>query len=362
MEEKNIKQGDYSNIAKIIMSSNNNIKTDMSSFSINDLNNFVGSNRKLVINEGNEFWVHDTLLIKNSKYFGQLFDTKERQPTKEEKSTFNNTTITKTYIDVPHPEYFFDILTWIYTKDSHRLSSTADEPESFLSILSLGIFLELCDDFFNSILTTCEIQLDDKLIQNAQWSRFCFTFEVLVNLIELMPKDNYLLKVCSMLSWLKEDNTLPIDDENESVSEKELELLTSKEYFMVKKYLKEEKMLELLTMSDLNVIKEKYPKRLPAIDIDELIEKYIVGNTMKITCKICNRKAKNIAQFTNIPCEVKLYHPRNFVFLQRQLGSGKCEHEDCKKKVVINEYPCCHKASHVEGCLLSDGNHLLQFD
>ena len=37
MEEKNIKQGDYSNIAKIIMSSNNNIKTDMSSFSINDL-------------------------------------------------------------------------------------------------------------------------------------------------------------------------------------------------------------------------------------------------------------------------------------------------------------------------------------
>ena len=128
MEEKNIKQGDYSNIAKIIMSSNNNIKTDMSSFSINDLNNFVGSNRKLVINEGNEFWVHDTLLIKNSKYFGQLFDTKERQPTKEEKSTFNNTTITKTYIDVPHPEYFFDILTWIYTKDSHRLSSTADEP------------------------------------------------------------------------------------------------------------------------------------------------------------------------------------------------------------------------------------------
>lgn len=361
MEEENFPPQDYSALGKKIMSIHFNKKSEISSFSVNDLNNFVGADRKLVINDSNSFWVHDILLIKHSKYFAELLGTNEKKPTKEEKVRINGTNIIKTYIDVPHPEYFFDILTWIYSKDPYRLSNAADEPESFLSILSLGIFLELCDEFFNSILTTCEIQLDDKLIQNSQWSRFCFTFEVLVKLIELMPKNNYLLKLCATLSWLKEDNTLNISNENDSIEERELELLTCKEFFMVKDYLKEHKFLDVIKMTDISIIKEKYPKLLPALDLDYLIKRYIEGNIIKISCKICNKKANNIAQFINCPCDIKMYHPRNFVFLQRQLGS-KCEHEDCKKKMSINEFPCCHKASHVDGCLMSDGNHMLIFE
>ena len=44
-------------------------KTSDYQYSINDLNNFVGSDRKLVINDNQGFWVHDAILIKNSKFF-----------------------------------------------------------------------------------------------------------------------------------------------------------------------------------------------------------------------------------------------------------------------------------------------------
>lgn len=47
--------------------------------------------------------------------------------------------VVKSSIYVPHPEYFFDILTWIYSRDAERLGSASDEPESFLCILNLGI-------------------------------------------------------------------------------------------------------------------------------------------------------------------------------------------------------------------------------
>ena len=55
------------------------------------------------------------------------------EPAKQEE--FN---ITKSTVYVPHPEYFFDILTWVYSRDGDRLSSASDEPESFLCILNLG--------------------------------------------------------------------------------------------------------------------------------------------------------------------------------------------------------------------------------
>jgi hypothetical protein len=56
-----------------------------------------------------------------------------------------------------------------------------------------------------------------------------------------------------------------------------------------------------------------------------------------------------------------MYHPRNLVIFQRQLNSN-CEHENCKKKLLINEYPCCHKGAHIDGCMLNDGKHILQID
>jgi len=42
-------------------------------WSINDVNNVEGADRKLSINGVLEFWVHDDALSQNSEYFKELF-------------------------------------------------------------------------------------------------------------------------------------------------------------------------------------------------------------------------------------------------------------------------------------------------
>ncbi len=62
----------------------------------------------------------------------------EKKLIKDEEVKQQEFNIVKSTVYVPHPEYFFDILAWIYSRDSDRLSTVSDEPESFLCILNLG--------------------------------------------------------------------------------------------------------------------------------------------------------------------------------------------------------------------------------
>ena len=192
-------KGDLSELGKKIFNSNHK-KKDISEFSLSDLNNYIGADRKLIINNSQEFWIHDILLIKNSEYFDKLLNKNEISPEKTEEVNIEGNKIIKTYINLPSFDYFFDILTWIYSKDIKRLSLIADDQESYLSILSLGVFLGLSQEFFNSIIEACEIKLDTNLIKSELWSRFQFPFEVLTSLIDLMPNENYSLKFFSSLS------------------------------------------------------------------------------------------------------------------------------------------------------------------
>jgi hypothetical protein len=349
-----------SELGKKIFTQRFNEKTDISQFSINDLNNFIGASRKLIINNSQEFWVHDSLLIQYSKYFDNLFNKKTIKSQKEEEIIIEENKIIKTYINVPQSEFFFDILTWIYSQDKERLIMIADEPDNFLSILNLGIFLELNESFFNIILNNCEVKLDLNLINNNLWSRFCFNFDVLLKLLNFMCEKDYLLKISALLSWLKYDNKIKMSNNifEEDVNKRELELLTSKEYFLVEDYIKKNHLIYNLKLNELNEIKNNYSHLIPILDFNYLFEKYVEKNDYKIHCKICGKFGKNVEEFNSMNCVVKFYHPKKFITFQRQI-TNKCEHENCKKKININEFPCCHKANHVEGCLLSNGNHIL---
>ena len=349
-----------SELGKKIFTQRFDEKTDISSFSINDLNNYIGASRKLIINNSQEFWVHDSLLIQHSKYFDNLFNTKTIKASKEEEIIIEDNKIIKTYINIPQSEFFFDILTWMYSQDKERLIMIADEPDNFLGVLNLGIFLELKESFFNIILNNCEVKLDLNLINNNLWSRFCFNFEVLLKLLEFMNEKDYLLKISALLSWLKYDNKIKIKNNifEEDINNRELELLTSKEYFLVKDYIKNNHLIYNLKLNELYEIKNNYSHLIPILDFGFLFEKFIEKNNYKIHCKICGKFGKNVEEFNSMNCVVKLYHPKKFITFQRQI-TNKCEHENCKKKININEYPCCHKPNHVEGCLLSNGNHIL---
>ena len=330
-------------------------------YSVNDLNNFVGSDRKLVINDNQEFWVHDQILMKNSKFFKDNLSGEKKNIKDEKVNVKNNVSFTKSFGYIPNPEYVFDILTGVYSKDAKRLSLAADEPESFLCIMNLGIFLEMTDDFFKTLLENCEIKLDEELFNHNLWSRFSFTFQVLVNLLNLMPKDAHYLKLIALLYWLKEDNSQKISETQETIKERDFELLTSKDYFQVKKFIAEKKMLTSITVQDLFNIKSKFPSHFPVLDTTFLIEKYVINSTLRIICKVCKRVSNNVQDFIKNDCEVKAYHPRNLINLHRHLN-WNCEHSECKKKINIYEYPCCHKGSHVDGCMFNDGRHLLQFE
>ena len=258
-------------------------------YSINDLNNYVGSDRKVVINDNQEYWVHDGALIKNSKFFKDNLTGDKKQIKEEKIKTKAGIHIIKSFIYIPHPDYFFDLLTWIYSKDSKRLSLAADEPESFLCIMNLGIFLEMNDDFFKTLLENCEIKLDEELFTHYLWSRFSFTFQVLINLLNLMPRDNYYLKLIALLYWLKEDNSQKMSETNDTIKERDFELLTSKDYFQVKKFIAQNRFMNQINVNELLLIKNKFPAHLPVLDTTLLIEKYVINSTLRIICKVCKR-------------------------------------------------------------------------
>ena len=145
------------------------------------------------------------------------------------------------------------------------------------------------DEFFKTLIDYCEIKLDEELFHHNLWSRFSFTFEVLTNLLTLMAKDNYLLKLNGLLSWLKEDNTKRTNQPNDAIKEKEFELLTSKDYFQVKKFLSENKFLQYINVNEILILKNKFPNLVPALDTSYLIEKYIIKSSIKIKCRVCKK-------------------------------------------------------------------------
>lgn len=256
-------------------------------FTITDLNNSVGADRKIVINDTFEFWVHDAILIKHSRFFQENLLGNKNQ-LRHEDSKQEEFKVIKTYAYVPHPEYFFDILTWIYSRDTDRLSGASDEPESFLCILNLGIFLQMGDLFFKALLEHCEIRLDEELFSHGLWSRLSFTFDVLENLLRRMP-DISMLKLNAILHWLKEDNTQKAPDQNETIRDRELELLTSKEYFLAKKYISDHKLLANAQVNDLKDLKSKFNYLVPVLDTKFLLEKFIVNSSMRVACRVCKR-------------------------------------------------------------------------
>ena len=361
-------KGDLSELGKKIFNTNYQKKKELSEFTLSDLNNYIGADRKLIINETNEFWIHDIILINNSAFFNKLLNTKEIKPTKTDEINIEGNKITRTYINIPHSEFFFDILTWIYSKDIKRLSFIADDQESYLSILSLGVFLGLKHEFFSSIVNACEMKLDEELINSELWSRFQFPFDVLTSLIDLMPKENNSLRFFALIFWLKEDkrnqknNVLSGgdlgEDEYEDVDYAELDLLTSDDFFKIKEYIKEKKLCQNLDINDLIRLRNEFPKLLPVLDYEYIIDKFVENPNVKISCRICKLQGNDVKIFTEKKCQEKLYHPKKFIQLQRQIVS-KCNHNGCTKKISINEFPCCHQQNLGEGCLMSNGNHIL---
>lgn len=144
------------------------------------------------------------------------------------------------------------------------------------------------DQFFKALIEHCEIKLDEELFSHNLWSRLSFTFDVLENLLKRMP-DSHMLKLISILHWLKEDNTQKVSDNNDSVKDRELELLTSKDYFLAKNYISSHKLLANAQVSDLMTLKNRFGVLVPVLDTKFLLDKFIVNTSMRVACRVCKR-------------------------------------------------------------------------
>jgi len=144
------------------------------------------------------------------------------------------------------------------------------------------------DQFFKSLLEHCEIRLDEELFSHNLWSRLSFTFDVLENLLKRMP-DNPNSKMTAILHWLKEDNTQKVSDNNESIKDRELELLTCKDYFLAKKYIADHKLLANAKVDDILALKNKFGSLTPVLDTKMILDKFIVNSSMRIGCRVCKR-------------------------------------------------------------------------
>lgn len=151
----------------------------------------------------------------------------------------------------------------------------------------------MTDQFFKCLLENCDIKLDEELFSNTLWSRLSFTFDVLENLLKRMPDINN-LKLNAILHWLKEDNTQRISDQNETIKDRELELLTSKDYFLAKNYISTHKLMGNLQVGDIMTFKNKFSNLVPALDTKLLLEKFIVNTSLRINCRVCKRVIYNL--------------------------------------------------------------------
>ena len=170
-----------------------NTKADIKTheWGIKDFNNIETADRKLIVNKKFEFWVHDEALSNYSDYFSEIFG---KSILLENANAENDTTeedYKKTEINVPYEEHIFDVLLWIYTKDSKRLKKAAKSFHPLLFMISLGIHLKMKPEYFEILLTKLNFSWKIEFFSDPMWSKTIFTFPILERIVDEMKANNF---------------------------------------------------------------------------------------------------------------------------------------------------------------------------
>ena len=255
-----------------------------------------------------------------------------------------------TKIEIPDKnseDLFFEVLLWMYTKDKTKLKKFTKSFEMLLHLLSLGIFLKMRKEYFNVLLSNLRIVWDKKLFDNAFWTRDKFSFHVLEKIVPLITS-NY-LRIYSLISWLK---SIDIKS-NEIIKEKESleKCLKSKDFFLVRNYMKKYKLINSLTKEELIDIKNNFEDYIDCLDMDGILNNYLF---VPLTCIICKNDYNSIYEVLDHKnCINGKYHP--------PCGQmDNCQHKGCQKRFKKGEYNCCHKKINEKdsGCLVGEGKHI----
>lgn len=175
------------------INSSKNEQTKIFEWGMRDFNNVETADRKLLVNKKYEFWVHDDALSTYSDYFAEIFGKSLllNNSIILETTTYNEEDYKKTDIVLPHADLFFDVLLWMYTKDTKKLKKAAKTFNPFLYLISLGIYLKMKPEFFEILLTKPSFEWNIEYFNDPIWSKSIFTFPILERIVEQMKTNNF---------------------------------------------------------------------------------------------------------------------------------------------------------------------------
>ena len=293
----------------------------------NNTNNLKGKKINQETNEINE--VLDALNISKSTIKEEIQITKINIPNKNES------------------ELFFEVLLWMYTKDKTKLKKFSKNFEMLLHLLSLGIFLKMKKEYFKVLLSNIKIVWDKKLFSIPLWTRDKISFHVLEKIVPFI--NTSYLRIFALISWLK---SIDINT-NKIINDKEImdKCLKSKDFFLVRNYIKKYKLIYNLSKEELIDLKNNFTKYIDCLDIDGLLNSYLF---VPLSCVICKKEFSSAYEILNNKvCNNEKYHP--------PCGPMEnCQHKSCQKRFKKGEYFCCHKKLNEKnsGCFVGEGKHI----
>ena len=355
-EEKN--KNINTNINKIIINNKNN--NVYSKFILKNTKNIKEKSDNIKQNKENKESKKDLNIINNTDDNNNIINQNiENKDMKELLDIINTseTTIREnikdikiTKINLPNKnseDLFFEILLWMYTKDKTKLKKFTKNFEMLLYLLSLGIFLKMKKEYFNVLLSNLKIIWDKKLFDNPLWTRDKFSFHILEKIVPLI-NTNY-LRIYSMISWLK---SIEIKT-NEVIKDKETinKCLKSKDFFLVRNYMKKYKLINGLSKEELIDLKNTFEDYIDCLDMDGILNNYLF---VPLSCIICKNEFNSVYEvLEHKNCTNGKYHPPC-------IPMENCQHKSCQKRFKKGEYNCCHKKLNEKdsGCLIGDGKHI----
>ena len=186
-------------------------------------------------------------------------------------------------------ELFFDFLLWMYSKDIRRLKKFSKNFETLLSILSLANFLKIKKNFYNSLFTQINKNIDKNFFNSINWSRSKISFYALEKIIPLLS-GNY-NRIYALISWLKPKKTHfgKILSNNKIIEE----IKKTKDFFLVRNYIKKYKLFYSLDKKEIIELKNIFNEFSDCFDMEAIFDKYIINSNE------LNNKLNSIYQVLN---------------------------------------------------------------
>ena len=133
-----------------------------------------------------------------------------------------------------------------------------------------------------------------EFFNTSSWSSNKINFYVLEKLIPLL-NENY-IRIYALISWLK-----PINKEtNEILNDRKSikQCLRSKEFFLVRNYIKKYKLVYSLKKEEILDLKKNFSPFIDCLDMGGIFDNFILSSK-QLVCILCNHSFNSIYQITN---------------------------------------------------------------